>query len=99
MKNESIIYFSKCVFGLFFLLGNICLFGNLITGHVDFAIYGYLLLIFGSVCNLLIVSGIMVYGCMNVNQIRVCCKASLIICINIPIAVLYAFIGINFNTI
>ncbi|WP_426275932.1 hypothetical protein ACN9MN_14195 [Chryseobacterium sp. S-02] len=95
MKNESVVYFGKSVFGLFFALGNICLLGYLITKNEDFASYGFTLLQFATPVNLLVIVCLLIYGLFDKSQFNVCCKASAIICINIPIAILYFFIGIS----
>ena len=96
MKNQSLIYFGKCVFALFLILGNICLFGYLLTQFEGFAIFGFLLLIYGSLINLLIVIGLLIYGLFEKPQFNYCLTAVGYISINIPIAALYAFIGISF---
>lgn len=54
MNKSEILKLGWGTFGLFFLLGNICLLGFTITRNFDFAFSGYLLLIFGSVLNLMI---------------------------------------------
>jgi len=97
MKDHEIINFGKYLFGLFFVLGNICLFGYLITKNSAFAIGGYMLLIFGTFINLLLVIGLLIYGIANQSKLNVCLKAIGMLMINIPIAVLYAFIGLNLN--
>ncbi|KUJ53912.1 hypothetical protein [Chryseobacterium aquaticum] len=95
MKNENILTIGKFFFWLSFILGNICLFGYLISQNEGFAFYGFMLLIFGSIINLLVVIGLMIYGVIIKSQLNVCVKTSSIICINIPIAILYYFIGIS----
>lgn len=97
MKDHEIINFGKYLFGLFFVLGNICLFGYLITRNDAFAIGGYMLLIFGTFINLLLVIGLLIYGIANQSKLNPCLKAIGMLMINIPIAVLYAFIGLNLN--
>lgn len=99
MKNESIICFGKCVFGLFLVLGSICLFGNFLTKNDEFAVAGFLLLIYGTIANLALVFALLVYGVLRKNQFSYCIKSVGIICINIPVAILYAFIGISFNSL
>ncbi len=99
MKNESIIYFGKCVFVLFLVLGSICLFGNFLTKNDEFAIAGFFLLIYGTVVNLALVFALLVYGIVKKSQLRYCIQSVGIICINIPVAILYTFIGISFNSI
>lgn len=97
MKDHQIINVGKYMFGLCFALGNICLFGYVITKHVDFAIGGYLLLIFGTILNFLIVIGLVVYGLLHQAKLKVCLKTIGVMTINIPIAILYAAIGLNLN--
>jgi len=99
MKNESVIYFGKCIFGLFFVFGSICLLGNLLTKNDEFAIAGFFLLIYGTVVNLALVFALLVYGIVKKNQLKYCIQSVGIICVNIPVAILYAFIGISFNSI
>ena len=62
MENRDIIVLGKLVFGVSFLLGNICLFGYLFTKDQVFASSGYLLLIYATMLNLLIVLGLLIYG-------------------------------------
>jgi LIVCS family branched-chain amino acid:cation transporter len=95
MKDHQIINIGKYIFGLCFLLGNICLFGYVTTNHVDFAIGGYLLLIFGTALNLLAVLGLVIYGIACQSKLNICLRAIGILMINIPIAILYAVIGTN----
>ncbi|CEJ68577.1 hypothetical protein BN1195_00865 [Chryseobacterium oranimense G311] len=97
MENHEIIKFGKSVFKLFFLLGNICLFGYLITRNSAFAVGGYMLLIFGTFINLLFVIGFLIYGIVYQSKLDACLKAIGLLMINIPIAILYAFIGLNLN--
>lgn len=61
MENRDIIVLGKLVFGVSFLLGNICLFGYLFTKDQVFASSGYLLLIYATMLNLLIVLGLLIY--------------------------------------
>lgn len=93
--NLKIIHLGKALFGLSFLLGNICLFGYLIFHDRSFAVGGYLLLIFGSIVNLLAFAVFIIYGIFNKNQYDECLKAALILLINIPVACLYAWIGLD----
>ncbi|MCI3937705.1 hypothetical protein MQX03_10855 [Chryseobacterium aahli] len=97
MKNQSFIYFGKCVFALFLILGNISLFGYVLTKFDSFAIFGFLLLIYGTLINLLIVIILFVYGLFEKEQFKYCLSAIGYISINIPIAILYAVIGLNLN--
>lgn len=97
MKDHQIINIRKYIFGLCFLLGNICLFGYLITRNDGFAAGGYMLLILGTIINLLLVITLLIYGILNKSKLNVCLKAIGLLMINIPIAILYTFIGINLN--
>jgi len=95
MKNNEIINFGKYIFGGCFILGNICLFGYIITRNDSFAAAGYMLLILGTFINLLSVIGLLIYGIASQSNLNACLKAIGILMINIPIAILYALIGIN----
>lgn len=95
MKDQHIINIGKTTFGLCFLLGNICLFGYLISRDIWFAMSGYMVIIFGAISNLAVILGLLVYSFINWNQFDICLRAIGMMLINIPIAVLYAIIGIN----
>ncbi|KFF08501.1 hypothetical protein [Chryseobacterium luteum] len=97
MKDHEIINIGKYIFGLCFALGNICLFGYLLTKNDGFAVTGYLLLIFGSIINLLIIIGLLIYSLVHPSKFEICLKAIGILMINIPIAFIYALIGLNLN--
>lgn len=97
MKDHEIINFGKYLFVLFFVLGNICLFGYLITRNSAFAVGGYMLLIVGTFINLLFVIGLLIYGIAKQPKLDACLKAICLLMINIPVAFLYAFIGLNLN--
>lgn len=95
MKNNDITSIGKSVFTLSFLLGNFCLFGYLFTRNEEYAFGGLALLFFGSIVNLLVIAGLLVYGFLHKDKLNVCMKSSLIILINIPIAIVYAVVGLN----
>ena len=95
MKNQDIINIGKYTFLTFLILGNICLFGYVIFKEDMFALFGYFVLIIGIVVNLLIVLSLVVYGFFNKSQFQTCLNAIGVICINIPIAILYFFIGVS----
>ena len=99
MKDSTIKNIGNYTFWICFLLGNICLFGSIITKKVDFIIGGYVLLFLASAVNLLIIFGLLMYGLLHRSHLQSCLYASKILCINIPIAVLYTVLGIKFNTI
>lgn len=95
MKEHEIINIGKYIFGLCFTLGNICLFGYLITKIDGFAYYGFLLLVFGTVLNLFVALGLLIYGIIHEWRFDAWLKAIGILMINIPIAILYGFIGLT----
>jgi len=99
MKNFKISYIGKSLFWLSFILGNICLFGYIFSHDSGFAIAGYLLLIYGTIINLLVFFGLIIYGLSNPNYKSESVKSALILLINIPIAILYFFIGISILSI
>lgn len=96
MKNSEIINVSKVIFGVFFSVGTLCLLGALVTKDDWFAGAGYLLIVFGVPVNLLCVLGILTYGVINTSKFKQCMIAILILTANIPIAFLYAVIGLSF---
>ena len=95
MENFTIKNIGKFFFWLSFILGNICLFGQILTDNDNFAFAGFMLLIFGSVINLLVIFGLLIYGFSKKEYLKDCKKAILIILINIPIAFIYAWIGLS----
>ncbi|MEF9479587.1 hypothetical protein OWR28_19315 [Chryseobacterium sp. 1B4] len=95
MKGQEILYFGKSLFGLCFVLGSICLIGYLTTRMEEFAIGGYMLLIFGAFLNILVILGLLIYGCIYRSRLNECLKAIGILLINIPVAILYTAIGLN----
>ncbi|WP_223608713.1 hypothetical protein [Chryseobacterium sp. OSA05B] len=95
MKDHHIIKLGKYIFGLCFALGNICLFGYLITDIDDFAYYGFLLLIFGTALNLPVALVLLIYGITHEPKSDACLKSIGIMMINIPIAIIYAVIGLH----
>ncbi|WP_294207595.1 hypothetical protein [uncultured Chryseobacterium sp.] len=98
MNDQSLITLGKSVFWLFFILGNINMIGYIMSKNDEFAVGGFMLLIFGSIINLLIVAAILVYAWVDVRRRNACMKAVMIILINIPIAIVYFFIGISILT-
>ncbi len=98
MNDQSLITLGKSVFWLFFILGNINMIGYIMSKNDEFAVGGFMLLIFGSMINLLIVAAILVYAWVDVRRRNACMKAVMIILINIPIAIVYLFIGISILT-
>lgn len=95
MSDKTIVNIGKTFFWLFFLLGNICLFGYILTKETGFAFYGYLLLVFGTMINLATVLIFIIFGIIQKSKLDVCLKSVKIILINIPVAILYAMIGLS----
>ena len=95
MNNKQILNVGKYVFGFLFLSGSICLFGYLVTNIFLFAFVGYMVLFFGSIVNLLIIAGLLIYGFTNRTKLQKCLQSIGILLINVPIAALYTFIGLN----
>lgn len=96
MKDSEIINLGKAVFGVFFSIGTLCLLGALITKNDGFAGAGYLLVVSGVPINLLCILGFLTYGVINTSKFKECMIAILILTANIPIAFLYAVIGLSF---
>ncbi|MGL6129223.1 hypothetical protein [Chryseobacterium artocarpi] len=97
MSERNILNLGKSIFGVFFITGNMCLFGYLITKEEDFAIGGLFLLIVGSALNLLIILILLLSAVFIPSRSDACLKAIGILMINIPIAIIYALIGLNLN--
>lgn len=93
MENFKILNIGKFLFLLSFILGNICLFGYIITGNQSFALGGYGLLIYGTIINLTAFFGLILFGLLNQKYKREAIRSALILLINIPIAILYFYIG------
>jgi len=94
MKNENIINTGKFFFWLSFMLGNICLFGYILTKSDYFVVGGIAVLQCSFILNLAAALVLIIYGFFNKPQLKVCFKSVLIMFINIPIAVIYAYVGI-----
>lgn len=97
MENKEIINLGKSIFGLFFILGTICFLGGVITRAEGFAGAGYMLIYFGVPVNLLCVLFFLIYGIVHLPKFLDCLKAVGILSINIPIAILYAVIGLSLH--
>lgn len=86
---------GKLFFWLSFILGSICLFGYVFTKDIQFAIAGYFLLIYGVIINLIVIFVLLIYGFSQKEYFEDCKKSILMILINLPIAILYAWIGLS----
>jgi len=95
MENFKISYIGKSLFWLSFILGSICLFGYIFSGNSDFAMAGYLLLINGTIINLMAFVGLLLFGFFNRKHSSEATNSAMILLINIPIAIIYFFIGIS----
>ena len=93
--EKTIINSGKVLFWGSFLLGNICLLGYIATKGDVFVLSGYFLLIFGSLVNLVAVAAFASYAFIRPEYSKSCMQAILFLLINIPIAALYAFIGLS----
>lgn len=95
MKNLPIINIGKFFFWLSLLLGSIALFGYIFTRNEDFAVFGFFLLIYGTIVNAVAFFGLLLYGIFNSKRYDECLKSALTLLINIPIAFLYAWVGLS----
>ncbi|MFZ4931993.1 hypothetical protein [Chryseobacterium sp. Mn2064] len=95
MKDSKIINLGKAVFTVFFSMGTFCLLGALITNDDWFAGAGYFLIFFGAPANLLCILGLLIYSAIDTSKFKECMTAILILTANIPIAFIYAVIGIS----
>ncbi|WP_347219521.1 hypothetical protein [Chryseobacterium sp.] len=95
MSESNIINLGRTVFGVFFLAGNICFFGYVLTKEFKFADYGFLLIIFGAIFNFLVLAGLLTYAARHQEKCEACVQAVGFLLLNIPIAALYAIIGWN----
>lgn len=93
MNNFKIIHIGKFFFWLSFSLGNFCLFGYVFSGKESFAIAGYLLLIYGTIINLIAFFGLVIFGLVHKDYKKEAFRSASILLINIPIAILYFYIG------
>lgn len=97
MKLFTIKNIGKTFFWLSFMLGNICLFGYFFTKNDEFALAGFYLLTVATIANLIVVFGLLFYGMIKKKHFEECKKTILIMLLNIPIAFIYAWIGLSFH--
>ncbi|GGP05642.1 hypothetical protein GCM10010992_22540 [Cloacibacterium rupense] len=95
MKIFTIKNIGKLFFWLSFILGSICLFGYVFTKDIQFAIAGYFLLIYGGIINLMVFVVLIIAAFFNIEKKEDYVKSAYILLINIPIAILYAWIGLS----
>lgn len=95
MTQLQILPVAKYAFWISFLSGNICLFGYLFSGSFEFATAGFLLLFVATIVNLIILLGFATYAITGKKEIKECRDSALLLIVNIPFAVLYAWIGLQ----
>ncbi|WP_263601555.1 hypothetical protein [Chryseobacterium sp. PET-29] len=95
MKNENIINTGKFFFWLSFILRNIDLFGYIFTRNTFFVNGGFLVLQWGLLINLGAIFILITYGIFRNSKLDSCLKSSAIMLMNVPIAIIYIFIGIQ----
>ncbi|MDN3694973.1 hypothetical protein QWZ06_23420 [Chryseobacterium tructae] len=93
MSERNILNLGKAVFGVFFLIGNICLFGYILTKDFKFASLGFLIVSYGAAFNLIVLAGLMLYGLIDKNKTKTCFQSAGYLLIIIPFAILYIIIG------
>lgn len=95
MKNLQIINSAKLMFWLSFIIGNVALFGYILFRAEEFAIFGFLFLYIATLINTIVIIGLLIYGFIRKEYLPDCFKATAILLINIPIAIVYAWIGLE----
>jgi len=106
MKNLNPLKIGKYTFWVSFILGNLFMFGFLFGGLViksdniafGSAVFGFYYLYVATAVNLIILNGLIVWGIYDINKREQCFIGSAIMLINIPLAILYAFIGFGLVT-
>ena len=94
MDDKTILNTGRTFFWTSFILGNICLFGYILTKSDYFVVGGIVVLKGGFIINLTTALILIIYGLFNKSRLKVCFKSTLIMLINIPIAIIYAYAGI-----
>lgn len=95
MENFKILHIGKFLFWLSFILGNVCLFGYIFSREGAFQVGGFLLLMYGTIVNLIAFFGLILFGIFAPKYTTEAIKSAMILLINIPIAILYFYIGIS----
>jgi len=95
MSEKTIITVGKTLFWTSLLSGNICLFGYIFTQNDFFVNSGFLLLQWAFLINLSAIFILITYGIIYSSKLDACLKSSAIMLINVPIAIIYIFIGIQ----
>ena len=101
MKNLNPLKIAKYTFGASFGIGNLFLFGFLLGVSIQnndiaesSAVYAFIYLFVAIAVNLVVLLALLIWGIIDVEKRKHCFKGIGIILINIPLAALYAFIGL-----
>jgi LIVCS family branched-chain amino acid:cation transporter len=101
MKKLNPLKIGKYTFWVSFILGNIFLFGFLFGEAIGnraiafgSAIAGYFYLFIATAVNLIILLALAIWGIYDINKRKDCFTGTGIILINIPVAIIYAYLGI-----
>lgn len=92
MNNSTIKNIGKYTFWSTFLLGNILLFGFILSHIIEFAIAAIFFIRIGGIINMIICFGLLVYGGFYQKQLPICLKSALIILLNLPVLLFYSFL-------
>ena len=101
MKNLNPLKIGKYTFWVSFIIGNLFLFGFLLVFQsgdsnlaTRIAAFGYTYLYVATAINLIILLYLLIWGIIDVEKRKQCFMGIGIMLINIPLAALYAFLGI-----
>jgi len=106
MRTINPLKIGKCTFWISFIIGNLFLFGCLFGLLLDFlfrnkdfavwsAILGYCYLYVATAINLIILFVLLIWGILEKDKQKRCFTSVGIMLINIPLAILYAFVGLG----
>ena len=100
MKNANPLKIAKYTFGASFGIGNLFLFGFLLGVSIQnediaksSALFGFLYLFVATAINLLILLTLLIWGIIAIEKRKQCFIGIGIMLINIPLSILYAFLG------
>jgi len=104
MKNLNPLKIGKRTFWVSFIIGNIFMFSYLLGRTMEWRnidnfgfVGGYIYLYGATAINLLILFILLIVGISEIEKRKQCFKGIAIMLINIPLALLYAYIGIAFG--
>ena len=107
MKNLNPLKIGKYTFWVSFILGNLFLLGYLFAMAIKSnnianvcLVGGYIYLFVATAVNLVILLTLLVFGIFKICNVerKQCFIGSAIMLINIPLAILYAFVGLGLAT-